>query len=197
MIAIRPVTDDFGKRFGSIIKNARQPRAILAAAGREAGNLLKKHFRQKDRTTANTLAPDRRSHLWNKFAQSVQAPVVGDHDVSISITHPIIAQKVFGGPIVAKRVKNLAIPKSPGAYGRSPAVFERETGLKLFVLKSDNGKSLLLAAAKGQSIEVEYLLTPRVNQKADPTALPERQQFAASILQRAAAVLQRQLQGNN
>ena len=194
MIAIRPDASDFKVRFGNIVASCRRPRAILAAAGREGGNLLKKHFREKDQTNINSLAPERRAHYWLGVSRAVQAPVVeGDTAVSITIADPTIAQKVFGGPIVAKRVQNLAIPESPEAYGRSPAVFEAETGLKLFVLKTGPGghANIILAAAVGQGIQVEYLLTHSVDQKADPTALPEEKQFAESILAKALEVQQR------
>lgn len=200
MIRIAVSSASFTTRFQSILGMARRPQAILMAAGREAGNQLRKHFVTKDRAGANTLAPDRRSHLWLKIRQSVQAPQpAGAAAVSIAINHPIIAQKVFGGPIVAKRVKNLAIPRSEEAYGRSPATLERETGLKLFVLKkkaAGGGRGgLLVSEAEGQGIKVHYLLTPRVDQDADATALPAEPAFSQSILQRAAAVLQRQPTG--
>ena len=197
MIAIRPDASDFKVRFGNIVASCRRPRAILAAAGREGGNLLKKHFREKDQTNINSLAPERRAHYWLGVSRAVQAPVVeGDTAVSITIADPTIAQKVFGGTIVAKRVQNLAIPESPEAYGRSPAVFERETGLKLFVLhvggtKSNGQENIILAAAVGQGIQVEYLLTHSVDQKADPDALPEEKQFAESILAKALEVQER------
>ena len=197
MIAIRPDASDFKVRFSNIVVSCRRPRAILAAAGREGGNLLKKHFREKDQTNINSLAPDRRAHYWLGIARAVQAPVLeGDTAVTITIADPTIAQKVFGGTIVAKRVKNLSIPESPEAYDRTPAVFEQETGLKLFVLHvggtASNGReNILLAAARGQGIEVEYLLTPSVDQKADSTALPDEKEFTDSILAKALEVQER------
>ena len=194
MIALRPDASDFKVRFGNVIASCRRPRAVLMASGREAGNLLKKHFREKDQTNVNQLAPDRRAHYWLGVSRAVQVPVVeGDTAVSITIADPTLAQKVFGGTIVAKRARDLTIPIAPDAYGRTTAVFEAETGLKLFVLHAggtaSNGKeNILLAAARGQGIEVEYLLTPSVDQKADPTALPEEKQFADSILAKALEV---------
>lgn len=194
MIAIRPDAADFKVRFSNIVVSCRRPRAILVAAGREGGNLLKKHFREKDQTNINSLAPERRAHYWLGVARAVQSPVVeGDTAVSVTIADPTIAQKVFGGTIVAKRVQNLAIPESPEAYDRTPAVFEAETGLKLFVLKTGPGghANIILAAARGQGIEVEYLLTHSVDQKADPTALPEEKPFADAILAKALEVQER------
>ena len=117
--------------------------------------------------------PDRREHFWLQISRSVQAPVVNsDTSVSISINDPRFAQKVFGGPIVAKRARNLSIPVEKDAYGRTPATYEQETGFKLFLVHGAN--QLLLARALGDGrVQIEYLLTPRVNQAPDPTALPD------------------------
>lgn len=197
MIAIRLTDSGFRPKFGSILKLVKNPRPILAAAGREGANRLKSHFLAKDRTEANKLAPDRRQHFWQQVAHAVQAPVVTADNtrVDISINHPAIAQKVFGGDIVAKRGKALSIPQSPEAYGRAPAVFEQETGLKL-VFISANDHAFLASRRDDDSkfLQVEYLLTPRVHQDKDPTALPDETEFSNAILDRARTVMQRRLQ---
>lgn len=200
MIALRPQAKGFEKRFAGIIAKAKRPRAVLAVAGREAGNRLKKHFREKDRNEPNKLAPGRRQHAWLAVSRGVQSPVVSDRQALVDVNSPIIAQKVFGGRIVAKRVKALTIPVSEEAYGRSAATMEQETGIELFVLKKKNdpnGRGGLLAAASGQGIKVHYLLTRSVDQDADPTALPPEPEFSEGILTRAAAELQRQLNSDN
>lgn len=80
--------------------------------------------------------------------------------MSVSITHPAFAQKLFGGPIVAKRAKSLTIPVEERAYGRTASTFEHETGLKLFFLKT--GKSAfanaVLATQEKGGLTVEYVL---------------------------------------
>jgi len=111
--------------------------------------------------------------------------------VTIRINHPAIAQKVFGGEIRAKRGHDLAIPVNPDAYGRSPAIFEQETGLKLILLKQ--GSNLLLAAKAAATpfLVTEYLLTPSVHQEKDPTALPTDKEFTDAMLTRAETELER------
>jgi hypothetical protein len=160
--------------------------------GREAGNLLKRHFRDKDRSAVNKLAPGRRQHLWLEISRGVSAPFnSGFNTVSVSVNHPAIAQKVFGGPIVAKRVRNLAIPQSEEAYARTPATFEHETGRKLILLK---GKSNLMLASRigSAGLQIEYILTPRVDQDPDPTALPDRDKFIAALVIRGQKIVDRQ-----
>jgi hypothetical protein len=193
MIAVQVNSRDFSTKMENVIRQARNPRAVMAGVGREAANQLRRHFREKDRTQVNQLAPDRREHFWLKVQQSVQAPVVDSSGktVTISITHPAYAQKVFGGTIHAKRVRNLAIPVEGQAYGRSPAVFEQETGLKLFFLRQRGAG--ILAAVVGRGIQVEYILTPSVTQAPDPTALPPLDKLETALATRADKILDRQL----
>lgn len=197
MIAFNIDRIGFEHDFRAILEKTRRPQAVLAAAGREGANQLREHFLEKDRTDANKIAPDRRQHLWQQIAHAVQAPVVDEYGnkVTIAINHPIIAQKVFGGPITAKRVRNLSIPESDEAYGRAPSVFERETGLKLIFIQA-NGHAFLAARVDPNSkfLQVEYLLTPSVNQKPDATALPDEQELADAVISRAQKVLDRQLE---
>ncbi len=182
----------FNRQLTSLMRQTQRPDLLLAGMGREATNLLRKHFIGKDKTDVNKLAPDRRQHYWFGVSRCVQAPVqTGFNQVSVSINHPSIAQKVVGGTIKAKRVRNLTIPVSPDAYGRTASTFEKETGLKLILLKE--GTSLMLVTSRGLNrLQVEYVLTPRVNQKADPTALPEETGFRAALIKRGQAIVDRQ-----
>jgi hypothetical protein len=117
------IFDDGAKiKLQRVLGFARNPRAVLVDAAREGGNRLKKHFREKDRSEANKLG-GRRTHYWNRVAQSVSAPVPESASrVVVNITDPTFAQKLFGGVIRAKRVRNLAIPQEPEAYGRARAI---------------------------------------------------------------------------
>lgn len=157
---------------------------------------MRRHFLQKDKTDANKIAPDRRQHLWQQFAHAVQAPIVdpAGNRVYIAVNHPIIAQKVFGGTITAKRVQNLSIPETPEAYGRAPSVFERETGLKLIFIRSTD-HAVLAARIDRDSpfLQVEYLLTPSVHQDPDPTALPDPATMENAIVKASQSALDRQL----
>lgn len=168
------------------------PEALAKVVGREGANRLKAHFRAKNRREINHLNPGRRQNFWTQVGQSVSAPVIstGGTTVTISISDPRFAQKVFGGTITAKRSKYLTIPLSPDAYGRTAKTFEAETGLKLFLLKVGGRKksgfeSAVLATARGGGIQVEYALRRSVTQRADPTALPDTASFQAALLARA------------
>ncbi|HWY78451.1 MAG TPA: hypothetical protein VN281_22750 [Verrucomicrobiae bacterium] len=196
MISVQINDEGFERDMGLIIDRARFLRPVMAAVGREGQNRLKQHFRAKDRSDANKLAPDRRSHLWLRIANSVNSPEQPSDDrITINIADPTIAQKVFGGPITAKRVQNLAIPESDEAYNRAPSVFEHETGLKLIFVKA-NDHAFLAARIdpNSQFLQVEYLLTPSVDQEADPTALPDPDEFSRQLLDRGQRVVNRLLQ---
>ncbi len=215
MISLAFNDTKFQAKFGSVIQQARNPRAILLNAGHEVGNRLKSHFRMRDRNSANPLS-ERRSHFWLAVSRTVQNPELeGSNTVSVSINHPAFAQKVFGGTIRAKianpafaqkvfggtiRAKiadpALTIPVEERAYGRTAATFEQETGLKLFLIKTGKGafQNAVLAVkddgAKG--FTVEYILTKSVTQQADPEALPDKTMLERAILARSQRVLDQQ-----
>lgn len=183
----------FTKDFNSVLGQARNPVRVLMASGRELGNQLKTHFRKKDREEPNKLSP-RREHFWLQVSRSVQNPEqTGYNSVSVAVSDPRIAQKVFGGTITAKRAGALTIPVEEQAYGRTASTFERETGLELFLLRTGQGafgKAILAVKLAGGGIQVEYLLTPSVYQHPDPTALPERSALEKAILERGQKVLE-------
>jgi hypothetical protein len=193
MIAVSYNRAAFRGEFGRILGSVERPVAILKAAGRELANQLRKHFRMKDRAP-NTLSP-RREHFWLQIMRSVNEPEqTGYNAISVRISDPRMAQKVFGGPIVAKAAGALTIPVEERAYGRRASTFEAETGLKLFIVRTGKGKTgnAVLAVAEGKGITVEYILTKSVDQEADPTALPEMGMLEQAILARAQAVADRQ-----
>ena len=190
MISLQVNRASFNSEFNRVLGEARNPVAVLKASGRELANQLMAHFRMKDRTP-NKLSP-RRQHFWLEIAQSVNNPEqTGDNTISVRVSDPRIAQKVFGGTITAKRAGALTIPVSEKAYGRTAATFEAETGLKLFLLgpkKDTGGRGGVLAAMVGGQLEVEYVLAKSVDQAPDPTALPDFKDLEAAILKRAQAV---------
>jgi hypothetical protein len=201
MIRITIGREPFRQKLKGLLNVVKRPRAMMAAVGREGANFLRKHFRQKDKDEPNRLG-GRREHFWLKVMRSVQAPILseGGTRVTISITHPVYAHKLLGGIITAKRVRNLAIPQTPEAYGRSPRVFEQETGTKLFFVGTRGGG--VLASRKvsphfTDAFQVEYVLRRWVRQQPDPTAFPDGTRFEDALLARANAVLQRELNAQN
>lgn len=192
MIQISYSRASFTKDFNSMLGRALNPVRMLMAAGRELANQLKNHFRRKDREEPNQLS-SRREHFWRQMDRATQNPEqTGYNQVSVTVSDPRIAQKVFGGTIFAKRAGALTIPVSEQAYGRTASTFERETGLKLFLLRTGKGSfaNAVLAAKVNGGLEIEYVLTKSVTQQADPTALPERSALEKAILARAQKVLE-------
>lgn len=175
---------------------ARKPGPLLTALGRTARNELVGHFRHKHKVNPNKLG-GRRQNFWLKIARSTNAPKVNaaDRSVTVAITDPRFGHKLFGGVIRAKRVKFLTIPLTPEAYGRSARTFEAETGKSLFFLWDDDGGVLAHADDPG-NVTAHFLLRRSVNQKADPTALPDmgpNSPFLAALETSAESALQRQL----
>lgn len=194
MIAIQIDDHDLPSKLATLSSKVRHPANIMRGVGREAANVLKRHFRQKDRRNPNRLSP-RREHFWLQVMRSVQAPVLNasGNQVTVSITHPAIAHKVTGGTIRAKRVRNLTIPVDPEAYGRAPRVFEQETGLELIFIKQRD-KALLATRAEGSdNLQVRYLLTPSVTQAPDPTALPAKTVIEDAVTRRAERMVEREI----
>lgn len=198
MIAIELKDGKFQAEFQALIGRAKRPRAVLAGVGREAQQGLKRHFRAKDRNEPNRLG-GKRTHVFLEVSDSVQAPVIesGDTVARVSINHPIIAQKVFGGRIVAKNTKFLTIPITAEAHGRTAETFEHETGQKLFLLAAKGGTFAGLASQYSHgAIVVQYILKKSVNQKPDPSALPDLKDgspFVKALLRRGEAIVARQL----
>lgn len=202
MISLQFQDAKFQAQFGAIVERVKNPRNVLLNAGREAGSQLRAWFRQRDKTNANRLS-ERRVHFWLQVAQSVNQPVVeGPFTVSVTISDPRFAQKLFGGTITAKLAGALSLPVEEKAYGRSAATFEAETGLKLILVKTggsaaNNLENAVLAVADPNDpkrLTVEYILTKSVTQQADTEALPPKSKLEQAILARAQKVLDNELQ---
>lgn len=174
-----------------------RPRGLAAVLGREGVTALKQHYRGLERRRPNKLGGERQ-HFWRAVADSVNQPSI-DADgrrIVIGISHPAIAQKVFGGTIVAKRAKALTIPVSKEAYGRTTRTFEHETGKKLFRITVGKGDlklvGLLATRQEGSEVaEIHYVLRRSVFQSPDPDALPPEGEFTARLVRRARTYLAR------
>lgn len=172
-------------RIAAMLKN---PVALYKDVGRRAANDLRKHYRELDATRANRLG-GKRTHFWLEVRDSVQQPVTASDGVSIAITHPVIAGKVYGAIITPKNASALTIPLHQLAHGRRASVFEDETGKKLFRPK---GKNVLMADIGGTVVPI-YALVKRVRMRADAEALPDEDDFVANIVATSQAHLARML----
>jgi hypothetical protein len=175
MITLRLDRDEVTPHLRRLLKESESDSPLGRVLGRAASNELKKHFRERNQT-GNKLGGTR-TNFWSSVAQSVQSPVARPGNIVVPISHPAIAQKVFGGTITAKKAKNLAIPIHPKAHGKSPRVFPalqfamNSAGVKMLFLNSNrNAKGQFL---KGTTMQVYYILKPSVTQAPDPNALPK------------------------
>ena len=182
MIRCDVQTEAFRREFGTILARTEKPRTILQAACRAGVTILQRHFRQRERV-ANRLG-GRRTHFWGDVLRSTQVGPVTDRYGILTIADARVPQKVYGGRIVAKNVRHLAIPIAPEAHGLRPRQYELEQGVKLFPLKTHS--QLLLAQRIGEGyvagVKVLYVLKPSVVQQPDPEALPPQRVFEEAVL---------------
>ena len=192
MITIKFYDAAFTAEIQALSARLQRPVGLARVLGREAVNVLKTHFREKQRREPNKLG-GKRQNFWRAVASSVNSPTIsGDGRViTVAITDPRFAQKIYGGTIRAKRANALTIPVDKRAYGRTAETLEHELGIKLFLVPRDFGSGLLAAVLKGSKrgdrITVFYVLRKSVNQQADPTALPTKDALLAALLIRARA----------
>ncbi len=193
MISITVHSADLQARLQRVLDRTERPAGMLRIVGREVGNRLRVHYREKQKTP-NRLG-GKRTNFWLQVGRSVQQPQLrGATTVVVSINHPAIAQKVRGGRIVAKRARFLTIPVSPEAYGRTAETLAHEKGILLFVLgKPDGQKGVLAELSTTRGIVVHYLLRRSVNQAPDPTALPPLAALETAAVERAEAALAREI----
>ncbi|CAN5546117.1 hypothetical protein BH09VER1_BH09VER1_24630 [soil metagenome] len=171
-----------------IAEQLLNPEALYKDVGRRAANDLRKHYAALDAGQPNALGGNR-THFWNEVRDSVQQPQLEGDGVSIAITHPVIAAKIYGAIITAKNASALTIPINQLAYGRRASVFEDETGKKLFRPK---GKNVLMAEIGGKAVPI-YALVKQVYMHPDIEALPLEAEFDANIIATGKAHLARML----
>jgi hypothetical protein len=173
VLTIKLTRDEITPHLRRLLKQGHANGPLGAVLGRAAANTLRKHFRA--RNSAGNALGGTRTNFWSRVAESVSSPRTTPGNVVVPITHPAIAQKVFGGTITAKKSRNLAIPIDPRAHGKSPRVFPllqfalTRAGVKLLGLK-ENGTMAWL-----------YVLKKSITQERDPKALPPTGQMVEAL----------------
>lgn len=179
MITIKLTRDEITPDIRRLLRDVRPEGSLGKVLGRAGANALKSHFRKRNRTP-NRLG-GKRTHFWSRVAESVQNPRAGSGQIAIAVSHPHIAQKVYGGTIKPTKARNIAVPLKPEAHGKSPRVI---TGLRFALM----GKTKLLGLREdGGAFRALYVLKPSVHQGADPDALPPAREVS-DALSRAARV---------
>lgn len=192
MIAIRIGDAALSADLAGFAAFLKRPMGLAKALGSELRNRIRGHFLQKDRYEPNKLGGDR-THYWRDVARSVSPRRISDDgtEISVDITDPTFAQKLFGGPIRANKGLYLTIPVSAMAHGKTAANLEKDEEIKLvFVAKPYGGLLIEPALAKGLPIKVHYVLKTEVLQERDETALPDEAQLQEALRDRAASYIE-------
>ncbi|MHC1762915.1 MAG: hypothetical protein AB9869_01230 [Verrucomicrobiia bacterium] len=169
------VTDKATPKLNALIRSIENPIPGLMIAGRAVANVLRAHYREKHAKEPNKLG-GKRQNYWLGVRHSVNNPQPsGAAQVTVSISHPSIMQKIKGGTITAKRVSMLTIPVDKEAYGRRASVLERALNIKLFVIEQGGRAFLAGRTDSAAPLRIFYVLKRSVTQKPDPTALPPEQ----------------------
>ena len=173
MITVTLSRDSVTPDLRRLLRDARADGALGAVLGRAGANVLRKHFRARNKTP-NKLGGTR-TNFWSRVAESVNAPRAKGKGVVIPVTHPAIAQKVFGGTLPPKKAKYLAIPVDARAHGKSPRVIP---GLHF---AANRKGTMMLALGKGADFKVLYILKKSVKQMPDRQALPPDRDVSAAM----------------
>lgn len=153
------LTGDLSGDIARAIGILHEPAALKIAA-RYVGNGLRKHFRAKEQIpNRRGFAP--RSNFWAGIRSAVQ-----ENGATVEINDKRFNIHLYGGTVVPKTARALAIPMRSEAY-QHPTNFFTD----LFVRVS-RGKAYL-ARRDGKKLTVYYLLLKSVYIRRDPTALPD------------------------
>lgn len=166
MTTIRLDRDEITPHLQKLLRQASRGGPLFDILGRAGANALRQHYRTLNTSRANAMG-GARTNFWSRVAQSVNAPRTRGRDIVIPVSHPAIAQKLYGGTITARKAKNLAIPISPKAHGKSPRVFQN-----LQFAKTSGGTKLLGLRGPNGGIDWLYVLKKSVTQARDPEAVP-------------------------
>jgi len=185
MITLRITRDDITPDLRRILKSVEPGGALGKVLGRAAANALKHHFRELNTARPNKLGGSR-SHFWNAVAASVQNPRAVSGGITVAISHPHIAQRLFGGTIRPRKKKAIAIPVHASGYGVYPRIYpgtlafipDRSGRNKGYLVEGEEF-TLQRGKRKGEKSKrpkpggaLIYVLKGAVSQAADPTVLP-------------------------
>ncbi len=177
------------------VKTAAQAKGLALVGARAVGGLVKDHLYGLDGQRHRF-----GNHYYRQAGDSVTTGIA-EKGAVVSITQIGFRQRLFGGTIRAKNVRNLTIPAHPDAVGKRAGEFNdldfslqvnprtgalqaclvrrAQTTIKFRRRKGKDGTAVLKAAPVATlAPEVMYWLTPSVTQDADPTVLPYAEQMS-------------------
>lgn len=197
MLTIRITKDEVTPHLQRIFKTMQPGGALQKVLGRGGANALRRHFRDLNAKRPNKLG-GKRTNFYSRVAESVQSPVNIGSTIRITIAHPHIAQRLYGGTITPRKAKMLAIPVHASAHGISPRVYP---GLLAYIPSKKRGDGVLIAGEertitrgkrKGgkrivpkESGPVIYALKGAISQRADPSVMIPAATMSAALIEAA------------
>lgn len=168
----------------SLLKGLMLPSEDIGDAmdhtSRSLVDFLKRYYRKKDSAEPNKLGGER-THFWKQIARSVKQKQKGSR-YEVGITDYRFRQKLYGGPIVPKRAKNLTIPMKAASYGQTVSQFQANTGISLhFRRRRGTGVGVLAGVAGRGGATYYYLLKRRVEQQPWPDTLPRAERMGLRV----------------
>lgn len=175
-----------------------------------AGDVFRKHLKNRDHTHPNKLG-GRRSHFYWHAAEAVENEATTE-GAKVSIDYLGLRQRWLGGDICPVNAKMLAIPARSESYGVAPRDFPGDlipirfkSGAVALVKDEQThtvdsfGGERMRSAAKGQRKSrkrgiglVEYWLVDHVHQNPDPSVMPSVEQVLDAVTKAAGDYLQNQ-----
>lgn len=202
MLTIRITRDEITPDLRRILKSVEPGGALGKVLGRAAANELKSYYRELNSKRPNKLG-GQRSHFWNAVASSVNNPRAVGGGIIVSISHPHVAQRLYGGTIVPRKKKALAIPVSAASYGIYARIYPgtlafiplRGRGQTKGVLVEGEQFTATRGKNKGKTRirpkpggALLYVIRGAVSQRADETVLPPSSRMGAALTRAASLV---------
>jgi hypothetical protein len=201
MITVRIAKDEITPDLRRLLKSVTPGGPLGKVLGRACANELRRHFRTLNSQRANKLG-GKRTNFYSRVAEAVQNPQPRAGGISVAISHPHIAQRLYGGTITPRKKKALAIPVHKSAHGVMARIYP---GTLAFIpAKGGTTKGYLV-----QGIEVPikrgkrkggkrivpkpggamiYVLKGAITQRADKTVLPPTAKMAEALTRAARLV---------
>lgn len=167
-LVIARIDGDTENRIESIRRQLTRPRRLFIDIGARISRLLQDHFTKRNRT-GNKLG-GKRTNFWAELRSATRSKA-DDAKAEVTVAHPAILQKLYGGTI-RKRDRKLAIPATAEAYSaRTPRAM---SGLR--VIPFPNVTALVDANER-----VQFWLKDSITQLKDPDTLPKEKEMVKTV----------------
>lgn len=188
------VTRDDLSRFTAQLRGVvARPRGLVAALVATLNTVVRDHFKTRDAEPNKNNWP--KQHFWDQLRGATAPGPIADTSGEVIVADYRLAQKIHGGQIVPKNKKRLAFPVHRLAYGLR-AGSDNANGLSSFTavtgIKLKQQGNALTGMFGGERITF-YRLARRVNQAADPRALPEVATVETAFTQATTDYLEQQV----